>query len=474
MESPAQHEERVARLEADRARRRAVVPSTFDDGPVEIAPGRGDLSVSSQSWYGGTDQFWVPDFLLANRQLSFAKLFCTQPWIGAAVMRMLTWSVRVPIKCYIRTGDDSRQRLREDDHPMAKALIEPWDRGNMASLVMSLLGPILVHGNSITEVEDVTADRIWFKPKDWRYSSPIRPWRDSLEGFKVDTDSAQFAREVSIDQMLHIAWWSPAGPIGTSPLQQLGVTLDIEQMAQKFQRATFKNMARPASAIEASDDFLGLDRDERTDLLRQLREDVIALYAGPDNAGRPALLPPGLKWHEVGHSSVEAELIDQRKLARDEVASVYMIPPPMLGILDKATYSNIETQREMIYTDCLGPPLVLIEQAINAQIIRSLLGQTDVYVEFDFAGVLRGDRLKEIQALREAIGMAMLTPNEARSKLNEQRSTAPGMDQFYLPTNNLQPVGTPPRSAPSAPPAGSQGRTLHVESRDASYALEYA
>jgi phage portal protein BeeE len=122
----------------------------------------------------------------------------------------------------------------------------------------------------------------------------------------------------------------------------------------------------------------------------------------------------------------------------------------MLGILDKATFSNIEIQREMAYTDTLAPPLVLIEQAINAQLIRALLREDDVFVEFDFAGVLRGDRLKEVQAIREAISTGLMTPNEGRSVLNMPRSSEDGMDAFYMPTNNMTPVGAPDDTSPAA------------------------
>lgn len=347
----------------------------------------------------------------------------------------------------------------------------------MAQLVMNLLGPMLVHGTSLTEFEDGANDKIQFTPKDWRFSVPIRPWRDSLEGFKVDNDNPSFAREVSIDQLLMIAWWSPCGLLGTSPLQQLGITLRIEDGAQRFQQGLFKNGARPPSAITADEAFLGLEREERLEIMAQLRQDIIDIYSGPENSGRPALLPPGLDWKPVGHTAVEAELIDQRKVVRDEIAAVYQIPPPMMGILDKATYSNIETQREMIYTDCLGPPLVLIEQCINAQIVRSALRENDVYCEFDFAGVLRGDRLKEIQALREAIGSAMLTPNEARAKINEPRSDNPAMDLFYIPTNNWGPIGSDPRPASQVnigAGAVAPRRSLLVRSRDGDYELELA
>lgn len=416
--------------------------------PAEIAPGRGDLNYSSSS-FGGLLGGPVLT-MLGGRTVSYAKLFATQPWVASAVMRMLTWSVRVPLKVYRRTGDDSRERLRPGDHRLADAIASPWDSGYPAALTQAFIGPLLVHGNSLLEVEDGASDRFRFRAKDWRFVKPLKAFRDSIDGWRFDIDDSRVAYERSADDVLHTAWWSPTGPLGISPLHQLGTTMRVEDAAQRYQQGIFNNAARPPSAITASDEFLGLERAEREVIMGNLRQDIGTIYVGPENAGRPALLPPGLDWKPVGHTAVEAELIDQRRIAREEVAAVYQIPPPMIGILDKATFSNIEIQREMAYTDCLGPPMVLIEQVLNAQLVRDILKEDEIYCEFDFAGVLRGDRLKEINALRLAIGSAMLTPNEGRSKLNEPRSDDEGMDTFYLPTNNLAPVGTPPaRSTPT-------------------------
>jgi HK97 family phage portal protein len=228
----------------------------------------------------------------------------------------------------------------------------------------------------------------------------------------------------------------------------------------RYQMAQFRNGARPPSAIEASTEFLGLEEGEREQLLAQLREDVTSLYAGPENGGRPALLPPGLQWKPIGHTSREAELIDQRYIDREEIAAVFQIPPPMLGDLRRATFSNITELRQVAYTDGLGPPLVIIEQVLTA-VYQQLSRERDVYVEFDFAGVLRGDFLKEVNALRLAIGSALMTPNEGRSVLNKPRSDEPDADRLFIPANNLSPLGQAPapnraarrQQPPGRPPA---------------------
>ena len=475
METLTEREDRIARLDQERRDRRAgpvwPTPDNVGIGRVQIAPGRGDLSVASWNEYDPPTALWT----VGHRPVSFARLFMSQPWIGAAVMRMLTWAIRVPLKVYRRDGEDpaDRIRLREWEHPLAASILAQ-DGRSAAQLTMSLLGPILVHGNSVTQMD--TTEGVEFTPKDWRYCSPIMPWRDSLQGFKFDVDQPEFSQEVSIENVLHIAYWSPAGPLGVSPLQQLGISIQIEDAAQRFTRATFANGARPPSAVTASDAFLGLERSERQQILNQLRADLKVIYSGPENAGKPALLPPGLDWKPLTSSSVEAELMDQRKVVREEICGVYMIPPPMLGILDKATYSNIETQREMIYTECLGPPLVLIEAAINAQLVWRLMQEPDIFVEYDFGEVLRGDRLQEIDALRDAIGSALMTPNEGRGVLNMPKSGARGMDQFYLPFNNLQPVGAPPipTVTPTGPPQQPMGKRLHVRSKDRDYDMAFA
>jgi len=331
METPAQREQRIARLEEQRAARAkqhaqgSIAWPTPDDaggGVTEIAPGRGNLNYGSSFYPSFPTALWM----IGGRVASFTRLFLSQPWIAAAVMRMLTWSVRVPLKLYRRTGEgddeNSRQRLRPGDHPLADALINPWDRGYQAQLVHALLGPVLVHGNSVTELQSGAGETIQFIPKDWRYTIPMMPFRDSIDGWVFDSDTPALRREVSVDDCLHVCWWSPAGPIGCSPLQQLGVTIRTEDAAQRHQEAMFLNGARPPSAITASDEFLGMDRNERQEIMAQLRQDITDIYTTPENAGRPALLPPGLDWKMVGHTSQEVELIEQRKIAREEVAGV--------------------------------------------------------------------------------------------------------------------------------------------------------
>ncbi len=466
MLTPEQYEEHCRRLDERRGGASAAVQEP--EGPVEIAPGRGDLTRSSVPVGPSSPLLpapWLPAATAESvrtvdgRQISYSKIFAEQAWVAAAVMRMLTWAVRVPLKVYRRTGDDSRVRLRPADHPLAAGIQTPWEGGYPAALTMALLGPMLVHGNSVTRLFDGTRS-VRFEANDWRTTTPIKatPNAPTIQGWQpYDPDTGEKLQSFSADQAIHAAWWSPLGPEGVSPLRQLGTTLRIEDAATRYQVAQFRNGARPPSAVTATTEFLGLDKETRDFLLAQLRDDITLLYAGPENQGRPALLPPGLDWKPIGHTSREAELIEQRFIDREEVGAVYMIPLPMLGDLRRATFSNIVELRQIAYTDGLGPPLVIVEQTITST-WQQLSREDDVYVEFDFSGVLRGDALKEINAIRAAIATGVMTPNEGRAIRNLERSDEANADRLWMPWNNLQPLGSEPQPNRATRRAGASNQ----------------
>jgi HK97 family phage portal protein len=139
-----------------------------------------------------------------------------------------------------------------------------------------------------------------------------------------------------------------------------------------------------------------LKREER----EELRQEIHDTHGGVDQAFRLMLLSGGMDFKGMSQTAVEAELIEQRKLDREEVAAVYDIPPPLIGILDHATYSNVAEMHRMLYVTVLGPPLVMLEETIKAELIDPEPAWEGHFVEFDLSEVLKGDTLKEIQALR--------------------------------------------------------------------------
>jgi HK97 family phage portal protein len=398
--------------------------------------------------------------LLGGRVVSYAKLHRTQLWVAVCTNKLTRQVSRLPIKAYKRT-DDGRERLRTGR--LAEILQNPWPRARGGALKQVMMLPATVHGGGflykvrrpkvggqVQRVVPVPWSSLTAHPGG---AAEVEVWETAL------WQELGVPRYMEAQDVVHIGFRGLEGPLGVSPLEQLGTTVRIEDAAQRHQQALLRNGARPPSAIEASTEFLtAIEPDERQQMMDQLREDVTFIYAGVDQQGKPAVLPPGVTWNAVGHTAVEAELINQRRLAREEVAACYDIPPPLVGILEHATLANVEEYQRMLYTTVLAPWLTLIEDAIGGQLIEAESTiRGDVYVEFDLSEVLKGDLLKRAQALALQIGNGVLTIDEAREFENRPTFGLPETTRPLYPANNLKPVGLPQAgNAPAAVPSDAQ------------------
>lgn len=365
--------------------------------------------------------------------VSYSQMYRTQPWVAVLVNKLVRQIARLPLKTYERDSQNSKQRVREGLLPMA--LEHPAQRKAPIDLKQWLAFPLVLHGNSVVRKTRTRAGAptSGFERIEWQHVEPPRQGQD----FWVWRKPGEKAKPLQRADVVHLAWLPPDGDLGVSPLEQLGVTLRVEEAAQIYQHWAFKNSVRPSGSLKLPPGVV-LDKETRA----EIRADLQQINAGPQNAGRPLLLPGGIEWQPMSHTAHEAELIEQRKLAREEVAAVYDVPPPMVGILDKATYSNIAEQHKMLFTTVLAPWLVLIEEQLKAQVID---GEFDgQWVEFDLHEVLRGDPVKEATALRTQLQSGVLTINEAREINNRPPIDHPNANRPMVPTNNVSFIGDEP------------------------------
>ena len=398
------------------------------------AGGRKSLAVSSMplgSW--GTSQLTLVD----GRTVSYSRIYRTQPYIATAIGVLVRQISCLPLKVYQRNSQGDRERV--SDHRLVDLIEKPAPGCSGTQLKQWMALPLLLHGNAaIAKVRSEKfgpPDRLW--PLDWRFmqafqadgipSRPVQFWR---------YDELQDPLFLDPADVIHLKWEPPEGQIGVSPLEQLGTTIRIEQSAQDYQESYLREGIRPPSGIEFPPGAI-LDAETRS----EMRDDLQKAYGGAKNAGHPMLIPGGAKWVSLGHTAHEAELINQRKLTREEVASVYSVPQPLMGILENATLANVEALHKMFYTTVLGPWLSLFEESFQAQIIDPEPAFDGMFVEFELAEVLRGDKIKETTALKMAVQSGLMTLNEARAVLNLPRFDKDWCDEPLVPTNNL---GTDP------------------------------
>lgn len=378
-----------------------------------------------------------------GRVISYLELYETQPWIAAAVNKLNRGIMDLPLRLYREvTADGEVEPVHS--HPVMDLILRPWTRGSAAQFKQKMTFPALIHGNSVLGKvrPEPSAPPIGFVPLDWRF---LTPW--CLEDGEVAFwESTQPNRQQfwAPDNVVHFAFEAGNGDLGVSPLKQLGLTVRLEDSAQRYQASSFTSGVRPSGALVTPESL-------NDDQLMRIREQVRQTHEGPDKANTMMLLSGGMKWESFSHTAVEAELIEQRKLNREEAAAVYDVDPPLIGILDHATYSNVEELHNRFYKSTLRPWLTLEADTLTAQLIDTEPAWRDdrLFLAYDLSDVLRSDTPAEIGAVVTAVNGSLMSPNEGRNRLRMRRSDNPAADELYMAANNMQPLGSPPAGAPA-------------------------
>jgi hypothetical protein len=264
-------------------------------------------------------------------------------------------------------------------------------------------------------------------------------------------------------QIVHIRGYNAENPIiGLAPLETLRRVLAEEHAAGEYRENFWKGSARMQGVIERPEKAPMWSDGAR----QRFREEWTEMYSGAENSGKTAILEEGMTWKQGGFNAQESEYLLGRKLTREECAREYHIPPPLVGILDHATFSNIKEQHKHLYQDCLGPWLAMIEDDVALQLLTEFESERDVldqvyYCEFNIAEKLKGSFEEQTTAVSTAVGRPWMTANEGRALFN-MPSMDGDADQLVTPLNVLVGGQASPRDVD---PTGSSGRVPVLDTK---------
>lgn len=174
--------------------------------------------------------------------------------------------------------------------------------------------------------------------------------------------------ELPADEVLHIRGLSFDGTRGRGVVRDareaIGVALGTQRYAQKF----WKNDATPGVVLTTDQPLTADQADE----IRERFDDQHA-----QEARRTAVLGRGAKIERLTLSAEDSQFLETRKFQRAEIAGLFLVPPHMIGDVDRSTSwgSGIEQQQIAFLAYTIGPWLARWEQAIA----RCLINREDRY-----------------------------------------------------------------------------------------------
>jgi HK97 family phage portal protein len=339
-----------------------------------------------------------------------------------AAMRAISEDIaKLPLITYRQLEPRGKEKLR--DHPAYNLLHtspNPW----MSSITMreTITAWALGWGNAYGEiVVDRNAVPISIVPLHPRYVA-IRQKTDGSLSYHYKNGSVE--REIPAARMLHLHGLGDDGVQGYSVAKIGAESMGLSIAAQRFGASFFGNGAALGGVLTHPETLSDT-------ALKHLRDGFTALYTGPHNAGKPAVLEEGMKFERVGIPPEDAQFLETRQLQVEEVARWFRIPPHKIQHLLRATFSNIESQNIEYVVDTLTPWCVRWEQELKRKLFAE---EDDVFAEHVVTGLLRGDHAARGAYYREQFMIGALSQNDIR-ELENRNPIGESGDVYYVPSN---------------------------------------
>ena len=135
----------------------------------------------------------------------------------------------------------------------------------------------------------------------------------------------------------------------------------------------------------------------------------------------------------------EAQFLETRKFQVTEICRIFRVPPHMIGDLERATFSNIESQNISFAVHTIRPWLVRIEQAIN----KTLIPENEkgrYYAQFNIDGLMRGDYKSRMEGYAIARQNGWMSANDIRALENLNPISEEEGGNAYLVNGNMIPI----------------------------------
>jgi HK97 family phage portal protein len=239
----------------------------------------------------------------------------------------------------------------------------------------------------------------------------------------------------SQDQIFALRFTTEDGIRPVPTYQLFRNAIGLAQALEAHGATYFGNGARPGIVLE-SDNPIPAEASER------LREQWERMHRGPDRAHRTAVLPNGVKAHELSGSNEAAQFLETRQYQVIEICRAFRVPPHMIQDLTRSTYSNIEVQGTEFVQHCLLPHLKRWEAAISRDLI---VDDERYFAEHSVSGLLRGDHASRSAYYVSALQNGWMTINEIR-ELENLNPIGPEGDKHFVQLNmtTLDKVGEEP------------------------------
>ena len=333
----------------------------------------------------------------------------------------------LPLHIYEETDAGSR---KANEHPLYR-LLHDEPNAEMTSFIWRevTLSHLLLYGNAFSQI--IRSGRSKIVGLYPLLPDHMAVDRDS-KGKLTYTYTTSEGKTVLLapEDVLHIPGLGFDGVMGYSPIALEKAAIGLGIAAEEYGSKFFQNGARPSGILSHPNTV----KDPAS-----LRASWNAAYGGSSNASRVAVLEEGMTFVPLSMPNNEAQFLETRKFQVTEICRIFRVPPHMIGDLERATFSNIESQNISFAVHTIRPWLVRIEQAIN----KTLIPENEkgrYYVQFNIDGLMRGDYKSRMEGYAIARQNGWMCANDIRALENLNPISEEEGGNAFLVNGNMIPI----------------------------------
>lgn len=291
---------------------------------------------------------------------------------------------------------------------------------------------IVRNGSRPVELHPLLPDRtssVWYE--GIRYHGTTVCEHDPLAKVLGLTDTSQSIWLPDQD-VLFVHGLSLNGLDGVNPTSVMSNSIDAGLSAEEQVR-TLAKKGFSGSLILESPAGMFRNEEEAKKFLEMFRE----AHEGSDKAGKTAMLREGIKANMVTMSGRDSQWIEQRLFQRQEAAMWFLLEE-IIGDDSSVSYNSLAEKHLAYLTNCLNRWLVHIEAACDRSLLTERQREAQShYFKFNTNAMMRMDPSKQAEYLTKLIASRVMSPNEAREKLD--MNPYDGGDTYDNPAITVQP-----------------------------------
>lgn len=335
-----------------------------------------------------------------------------------ACLKVLSESLgKLPLKIQRATSGHGIRVAR--DHPYYRMLNERPNRYMPASVFWSTMELCRNHyGNAYAWIDTRDAQR----PQLW----PMSP-----ENVQVYYDNARLLRDVpdvyycyntaqgqivfGSEEVLHFkSHCTVDGLVGVSVREQLSETILGNIKAQSMVNGMYDSGMTAKMVLQ----YTGSLNDKNVQTLIN----GIARYARSGESGAASTsmipIPQGFSLTPLNLKLTDSQFLEVKQYSALQIASAFGVKPYQVGDYTKSSYASAEAQQLSFLVDTLLYIVKQYEEEIGYKLLTDQEEAAGYHAKFNTGVILRADQQTQISTLSTAVSSFLMTPNEARERLD--------------------------------------------------------